>query len=189
MAAARSGGESLSLQDGKSALQQVIDQASSMKDLRTMMEITGADEAVGEVLAGQAGTVDWNSPIRSLDQLFAQAAGIDIILKAYVQRWALASSGFFPLRKGGQGSFVRWETALQNPMLARSIKWGKLKTPERAIEKAFRSEPLRECRHLCVTRMGIHKRALSSTPTCPHASSVLMLLHSFLARALTKIKS
>jgi hypothetical protein len=35
--------------------------------------------------------------------------------------------------------FVKWREASKNPAKARWIKWGKIKTPERAIEKAFRS--------------------------------------------------
>jgi len=38
-----------------------------------------------------------------------------------------------------KSGFVKWREASKNPAKARWIKWGKIKTPERAIEKAFRS--------------------------------------------------
>ena len=80
------------------ALQQQIDQAKSIDDLGTMISAMDPLEANNEVLKGKEGSVDWTSPIRSLDQLFAQAAGLDIILKAMVQRWAFSSDGSFSLR-------------------------------------------------------------------------------------------
>jgi hypothetical protein len=82
----------------QNALQRQIDKAKSIDDLGTMISAMDPLEANNEVLKGKEGSVDWASPIRSLDQLFAQAAGLDIILKAMVQRWAFSSDGSFALK-------------------------------------------------------------------------------------------
>jgi len=105
----------------------------------------------------EVGRLDFNKPVKHLDQLFAQARALDPVLKEKVQDLALRSAGLFPLERrlkhfavvkskpvSEQGQyelpeFVLWSDALRDPILSRRIKWGGVKNPSRAIEKSLRS--------------------------------------------------
>lgn len=81
---------------------------------------------------GEASLQDFGKPVTSLDQLYVQAQGLSPILKRKVQTWASHSNGGFPLRDGG----LAWARPGDVPG---NVKWAKLKSPKRAIEKAVRS--------------------------------------------------
>ena len=104
---------------------------------------TSNDESVLERFQS-AGAVNRLSPVRSLDQIYAQAAGLDDVLKGKVQQWALKSRGQFRVKHGGdeaegRGGFVLWEQAATDPQLCSRIQWGGLKSVKRSIEKLVRS--------------------------------------------------
>eukprot|EP00291_Cryptomonas_curvata_P030406 CAMPEP_0172209320 /NCGR_PEP_ID=MMETSP1050-20130122/35049_1 /TAXON_ID=233186 /ORGANISM="Cryptomonas curvata, Strain CCAP979/52" /LENGTH=521 /DNA_ID=CAMNT_0012889183 /DNA_START=1344 /DNA_END=2906 /DNA_ORIENTATION=+ len=85
------------------------------------------------------GTLDWNSPVLSLDQLFVQAKCLAPILVEKVQLWAKFSCGYFPIHQhtpDGSAAVVRWEELGCD---LGHIRWGRIKSVSRAIEKATRS--------------------------------------------------
>eukprot|EP00961_Rhodomonas_salina_P142266 1916021-Rhodomonas_salina.1 len=139
-----------------------------------------------QAVPGTAGTADLTNPVCSLDQLYSQAVALDLILREKVQSWA--ELGFFSMRpehwqvhaaspgeSGGaearrSPSFVRWAEAREDAGLREKIKWGTVKSPERAIEKAVRTyvsdvsllvDIVRQCivfetvEELCATLEGI----------------------------------
>mmetsp|Transcript_21033 Transcript_21033/g.48647 ORF Transcript_21033/g.48647 Transcript_21033/m.48647 type:complete len:312 (+) Transcript_21033:3-938(+) len=152
---------------GKNMLKREISMARNMDELEGKLRMSAMtnDHTNLLVLNGELGAVDWTSPVRCLDQLFAQAAGLDIILKGAVQRWALASDGLFPV-KDRPKAYVAWKDAVVDMALARTIKWGKLKSPERAIEKAFRSCKGDVSRILDLARQTIVFRSVHSLLEC-----------------------
>mmetsp|Transcript_23383 Transcript_23383/g.58666 ORF Transcript_23383/g.58666 Transcript_23383/m.58666 type:complete len:854 (-) Transcript_23383:39-2600(-) len=86
------------------------------------------------------GTVDRNRPVKSLDQLFTQAVGMDAKLRTKVQQWALDSEGMFPVgMPDGTSVLMQWEHVCHDECTLSSVKWGKLKKGKRAIEKLLRS--------------------------------------------------
>lgn len=91
---------------------------------------------------GVPGTIDRLHPVDSLDQLYAQAKGLEDLLRRKVQRWADFSRGCFPLTPptdGAELQFVRWDHAKTNATLRSLIRYTPVKKPGRAIEKALRS--------------------------------------------------
>jgi len=82
-----------------------------------------------------AGDAHEEGRITSLFQVYAQAGGVDLLLKKKVQSWALLSGGWFPRIGGG---FVHWKTVRANPRAQREIMWGELKDRARAIDKVLR---------------------------------------------------
>ena len=79
-------------------------------------------------------TLDFNRPIKSLDQLFVQASCLHPILLRKVKAWAKASGGCFPCR--GHAGFVKAADVPDNS--AYLIRWAKLKSISRAVEKIYR---------------------------------------------------
>jgi len=123
--------------------------------------------------AGQAegnSRVDYGSRVMSLDQLFAQATGLDPILRTKVQQWALASKGYF---RGpdleGKPSFVLWQDAVASPEMQRSIRWGKLKSVRRSVEKLLRSYTEDVSRLLDVCRQSIVFDTIADIAKCLEA--------------------
>mmetsp|Transcript_26640 Transcript_26640/g.41682 ORF Transcript_26640/g.41682 Transcript_26640/m.41682 type:complete len:731 (+) Transcript_26640:302-2494(+) len=80
-------------------------------------------------------------PVKSFDQLFAQARILRHLLRECCCRWALDSDGLFQLKspKGVKPSFVQWREASRDAQLRKCIKWPQLKSPERALEKTVRN--------------------------------------------------
>jgi len=93
-------------------------------------------------------------PIRSLDQLFKQAEGIDQILREKVMEWGSKSKGMMlynhPLgnlnaEHAQQVQFISLAEVMGEPD---KLKWAPLKRKERAIEKLYRcyqNDPSRLC--------------------------------------------
>jgi hypothetical protein len=73
--------------------------------------------------------------VTSLDQLFAQAAGMQMILRRKVQEWAMHAGGCFQVEGTGELEFVTWSDVCQRPDVVARIKWGKLKSVSRSVEK------------------------------------------------------
>lgn len=61
-----------------------------------------------------------------------------------MKEWAHTTGGMFPTADGG--GYVRWEA--RGSAERRTIHWGRLKTEERAIEKAIRCSPTLLSAHL-----------------------------------------
>lgn len=98
----------------------------------------GIEEHERDVLVeGFKGMLNKNNPVRSLDQLYAQASGLNTPLLRLVQLWALKSNGYFFKIGGG---FMLWKDARDSAERARMVKWGALKRPSRAIEKLLRCQ-------------------------------------------------
>jgi hypothetical protein len=80
------------------------------------------------------GTLDITNPVDSLDQLFVQASCVHPILLQKVKSWAKESGGCFP-SKGGAG-FVKFSEIPEQ--FSFGVRWAKLKSISRAIEKVYR---------------------------------------------------
>jgi len=93
--------------------------------------------------------------VRSLDQLYAQAAGLFPILREKVQKWAAECGGCFPVEMENGMQCLRWEETRGNQWLQSKIKWASLKSYQRAIEKLVRSYDGRVERLLDVCRQSI----------------------------------
>lgn len=88
-------------------------------------------------MAGVPGSIDLNSPVDSLDQLYVQAMCLNPILISKVRTWAAGSRGLLTRKlPGGHVSFVRY-TEGQDSLFSH-VKWCKIKSVDRAIEKALR---------------------------------------------------
>ena len=72
-------------------------------------------------------------PVDSLDQLFVQATCLHPILLSKVKEWACKSSGYFPSCK--DPCYIQY---CSHPDNHNDIKWAKVKTVSRAIEKLVR---------------------------------------------------
>mmetsp|Transcript_41797 Transcript_41797/g.65283 ORF Transcript_41797/g.65283 Transcript_41797/m.65283 type:complete len:224 (+) Transcript_41797:1-672(+) len=88
----------------------------------------------------------------SLDQLYAEAAGLYPFLKTKVCQWADAWGGCFQLHPDSlekdcvTEQFVKWAIVKEDPRLRDSIKWPELKPVDRAVEKitrVFHGDPSR----------------------------------------------
>jgi len=85
-----------------------------------------------------------NPHITSLDQLYVQARMCERILRQKVVTWALQSNGLFPLAKDvdlESGGFVpaTKSMGMMSDQMSYQVKWGGIKKPLRAVEKACRS--------------------------------------------------
>ena len=110
--------------------------------------------------------IDHLLKVLSLDQLYAQAAGLHPILQEKVQQWALESRGYFrtnheahnsgmPTESVREAMFVKWEDAVRDSRLRSTIKWGKIKGIPRSIEKLLRSYGSDPSKLLDVCRQSI----------------------------------
>eukprot|EP00293_Proteomonas_sulcata_P019503 CAMPEP_0184293364 /NCGR_PEP_ID=MMETSP1049-20130417/4816_1 /TAXON_ID=77928 /ORGANISM="Proteomonas sulcata, Strain CCMP704" /LENGTH=840 /DNA_ID=CAMNT_0026601327 /DNA_START=96 /DNA_END=2615 /DNA_ORIENTATION=- len=108
--------------------------------------------------------------VESLDQLFAHAAVIQVILRRKVQIWALASGGSFPLMHPAY-ECVRWDIAKADQDLQSKIKWTQLKSCDRAIEKLVRSYEDDVSRLCDISREAIIFEDLDDLVKCVHAIS------------------
>ena len=73
--------------------------------------------------------------VQSLDQLFAQAVGMYMILRNNVQNWALHSGGCFQLEGDSAAEFVSWADVCNQPDMVAKINWAKLKNLPRTVYK------------------------------------------------------
>ena len=104
---------------------------------------------------GIPASIDFAKKICSLDQLFVQAEILDPIFLAKVKEWALVSSGCFPALQPKEGGvlLVRWGKAIDSKL---QIRWGKLKSVTRAVEKLVRSyDQVFACDLVCSLRSDI----------------------------------
>ena len=95
-------------------------------------------------MAWRARWVRWQSSeqvMASLDQIFSQAACLDVLLRKKVCELALASKGCLPIisaaNSGGEVSYCRLETPVSQHTAFR-VRWATPKTPDRALEKLVR---------------------------------------------------
>jgi hypothetical protein len=87
----------------------------------------------------------WSLPseqvMASLDQIFSQAACLDVLLREKVRQLALASKGCLPIisaaDSGGVVAYRRLDT-LVSQQARFSVRWAAPKTPDRALEKLVR---------------------------------------------------
>eukprot|EP00293_Proteomonas_sulcata_P003114 CAMPEP_0184326010 /NCGR_PEP_ID=MMETSP1049-20130417/142337_1 /TAXON_ID=77928 /ORGANISM="Proteomonas sulcata, Strain CCMP704" /LENGTH=364 /DNA_ID=CAMNT_0026648179 /DNA_START=53 /DNA_END=1147 /DNA_ORIENTATION=- len=76
-------------------------------------------------------------PVQDPDQLFAQARALNPILKHKAKGLALHCRGMFPAI-AGPAKFLQWAQAAEDHELRNNIKWSKVKSAQRAHEKAAR---------------------------------------------------
>ncbi len=107
-----------------------------------------------------------------------------------MKQWALHANGLFPVvsskagaagekagegssraKKGGPPEFVKWSEAAQDEAKEHSVKWGKIKTVERAIEKLLRSYKADVSRLLDVCRQSIIFDSIADLSRCVEAVS------------------
>mmetsp|Transcript_8813 Transcript_8813/g.20804 ORF Transcript_8813/g.20804 Transcript_8813/m.20804 type:complete len:465 (+) Transcript_8813:84-1478(+) len=124
---------------------------------RRVQASSGASKSSGQSI------LDVTCPVTSLDQLYSQAAGLDHMLRRKVQEWAGRSRGMFPLQDelqpspGGssQQQFVLWAEAAARADTDIMVRWGQLKSPDRAVEKLMRSYKQDVSRLLDICRQQI----------------------------------
>ena len=83
-------------------------------------------------------TVDQRRPIRSLDQLFTQAVGLDSVLRSKVKAYAVQSKGMLPVvvkdsacSGGSRCVLMNWEHIVTDENLSKDVKWAKIKNSKR----------------------------------------------------------
>lgn len=81
---------------------------------------------------GVPGKVDTQKPIKSLDQLFAQAEGLQRFLATKSRVWAHECGGYFP---GANGGLVKWSEATKWTDVAEQ----RPKLPQRCVQKVLRA--------------------------------------------------
>ena len=103
--------------------------------------------------------------VHRLEQLFAQAAGLDIFLRGKVKKWALTSGGQLPLQEGGFEIFAR----IIEAGLLEKVKWAPLKTPDRVLEKLYRVYDMDAGRLLDCCRQAIYFDGAAALLQCLQA--------------------
>ena len=96
--------------------------------------------------------------IHRLDQLFVQAAGLDIFLRWKCAEWALMSGGCFPVCSGDSESeccYIRFDKIMSRG-LESQVKWTQIKSRDRALEKVYRCYRLDSSRLLDCCRQSIY---------------------------------
>jgi len=105
-------------------------------------------------------------PVESLEQLFAQASGMMPLLKDKVISWASKSNGMVAVleelrqRIAEGNTYVKWGDLVEKfngdtDLAGECVKWGKLKSTQRSIEKLVRSYEGRVCKLLDICRQSI----------------------------------
>jgi len=108
--------------------------------------------------------------MKSIDQLYLQAHTMLPIFACKVCDWALSSRGCFP-HKSIFDTFILWEDASQDPLLASKIKWASVKSPDRSFEKVYRSYGNDVSRLVDVVRQQIVFRSVEDIRNCLAAIS------------------
>jgi hypothetical protein len=101
-----------------------------------------------ELLCHRAREADLRAPpTESVEQLFAQASVLVVFLRFMTKGWAMRSQGRFPVLQSdgagvasGAGGFVfeRWEDIATDGDMVQRVKWPKVKSMKRAVEKIYR---------------------------------------------------
>jgi hypothetical protein len=89
-------------------------------------------------------------PINSFERIFAQAGAAAPLLRSKVKAWAFRSGGSFPVQHpndsgtgcDGRGPesvcFERWERIAGDAEMMGRVKWSKVKSEKRIVEKVYR---------------------------------------------------
>jgi hypothetical protein len=108
--------------------------------------------------------------LQSLDQLYVQAMCLEPILLRKVRIWAAASKGCFPSKPVsdhfGGIQYVQYSDIENTEGSSVEIKWGKLKSADRAIEKIIRSYGHEVSRLVDVCRQTIVFETLQDVFIC-----------------------
>ena len=84
------------------------------------------------------------SAIENLQQLIGQAVVLMPFLRTKAKCWALLSEGRFPVLQdddagaAGSAKFERWEDIARDGEMVRRVKWAKIKSTKRTLEKVYR---------------------------------------------------
>jgi hypothetical protein len=79
------------------------------------------------------------TPVTSLDQLYCQASCLDPVLRSKVRAWARRTGGGFMAMQSFSTPTVYVKLAGATADAGAMIKWGEVKSVQRAIEKMYRS--------------------------------------------------
>ena len=129
-----------------------IDEAVPTQLLRRLSTISNARSLARRSILSLHALVDIidnysGTRVDSLDQLYFQAHCLHPILLDKVKKWAIASSGLFPVRSESEDSdhsragvnYIKWTEIERDPSIASRVCWAKVKSVERAIEKIVRT--------------------------------------------------
>jgi hypothetical protein len=115
--------------DGPYVMPTAFGESESMKQANSVMP-----HLVGDL----RNTLDKRRPIRSLDQLFTQAVGMDSVLRSKVKAYAMESKGMFPVvvkdsacSGGTRSVLMHWEHIVTDENLSKDVKWAKIKNSKR----------------------------------------------------------
>ncbi len=133
-----------------SKLKQVVSSVSHLQRCEAPRQFNGVGEQSSEAKATYPSStmpitktaLECACPVKSLDQLFMQAMCIHPILLHKAKAWAVKSNGCFPAvvkvnETCTQKEFITLDTAESNSNI--SIKFAKIKSVTRALEKVGRS--------------------------------------------------
>ena len=91
-------------------------------------------------------------------QLLVAADGLDVLLRARLVEWAMASGGLAALATAGEGGrglkFRAWSDVVGDEELLGRVKWARVKAVRRAVEKLYRCYDLDVSRLLDVCRQA-----------------------------------
>mmetsp|Transcript_38555 Transcript_38555/g.89794 ORF Transcript_38555/g.89794 Transcript_38555/m.89794 type:complete len:545 (+) Transcript_38555:3503-5137(+) len=76
--------------------------------------------------------------VKSLNQLYFQAAISNLLLMERIKEWADRSEGYFFVQGDSQGALVKWSD-VKGTAAEESVRWTSIKRHTRAIEKLHRS--------------------------------------------------
>ena len=91
-------------------------------------------------------------------QLLVAADGLDVLLRARLVEWAVASGGLAALATAGEGGreleFRAWSDVVGDEELLSRVKWARVTAVRRAVEKLYRCYDLDVSRLLDVCRQA-----------------------------------
>jgi len=120
---------------------------------------------------------DSTTHVQCLDQIYAQANEVQVLIRKMVRSWAYASRGMFPVSVGrnnstdeggpqGVGEWVLWSQARVDKQLEKRILWGEIKDPARAISKTLKRYDGALFRLVDVCRESIYFQSVPDMIAC-----------------------
>jgi hypothetical protein len=123
--------------------------SSALEDIDMLMHATWGHLRPG-ILRQCDRRSGYCKPIKSLERILAQASVAAPLLRSKVKAWALKSGGSFPVQHHDDGEsrfdgrgpqsvrFERWERIAGDPELMGRVKWARVKSEKRMVEKVYR---------------------------------------------------
>lgn len=124
---------------------------------------TNSQPYASAIPGGRYGSTPVLTPIRSLDQVYAQARIMHVVMKEKVKTWALASRAMI---RSSSGGFMRYVDAAGDADLERQLRWGQVKSTSRAIQKQLRNYSGDPSRLVDVCRQALVFESIAELHTC-----------------------